>query len=584
MLKDLLTFIFQYPLRSARGKRAAGLLARAVQLWNEGDLAKAAGLLRQASALEAASARIATSLGMVLWELGKLEEGMQFMRRAVELDPGLPAARTNLAIALYLNGASDESIAQYREALRLDPANPSARLNLLMPLLETCDWHAVEAETNALKARLAENPEDDTVLDSIDPFLSLLVPLPQALRLRIARRHSQQAAKRVAGNPPLRRAHRHTDDRRLRIGYVSNGFRDGATAHLIAGMIEAHDRGRFAVFGYSLGRAADGDFRARMESAFDHFADLQSLSHHAAAQRIADDAPDILIDLMGFQADARPEIAEQRPAPLQMSFLGYPGTLGSAAIDYLVADRLVLPAGDFDSYSEKIVWMPDSYQVNDRARRIAEPPAVRAAHGLPEGFVFCAFNQHSKIERRIFERWTRILASVPGSVLWLQEGPGETRLRSAARQAGIDSARLVFAPRLPKPEHLSRLRLADLFLDTYTYNAHTTSSDALWAGVPVLTCPSDAFAGRVAASLLHAVGLPELNCADLAEYEQRAIDLARDPARLASLREKLAAHRMSCPLFDTERFTRSFESALEKMWSIHCSGARPESFAVQAGG
>ena len=579
MLKDLLKFTLAYALKSARGRRAARICTKAIGLWERGDVARAEPLLRKAIRVSPESARVATSLGMLLWERGQRDEAMALLRKAVELETGFASARVNLAIALYLSGTPDESIAQYREALRLEPGNSAARLNILMPLLESCDWEGAGAEVAALRERVSASA-DEAVLDGIDPFLSLLVPLSQELRLRIARHHSRKAALRVAQGSAVRRASRSPDRPRLRVGYVSNGFQDGATAHLTAGLFESHDRSRFETFAYSLGADDGGEYRARLVTAFDHFTDIRPMTHHAAAQRMAGDGIDILVDLMGFQADARPEIAELRPAPVQVSFLGYPGTLGSEAIDYLVADRTVIRESDALDYAEKIIWMPDSYQVNDRGQRFAEKAAERNGHGLPEGFVFCAFNQHSKIERHVFEVWMKILANVPRSVLWLQAGPGAKRLRATASQKGVDPARLLFAPWLPKPEHLARLRLAGLFLDTHTYNAHTTSSDALWAGVPVLTCPADAFAGRVAASLLNAVGLPELVCADFAGYEKKAIDLARDPVGLAAIRGKLAANRLTRPLFDTEKFTLHFERALASIWKIHRAGEVPRSFAV----
>ncbi len=579
MLKDLLKFMLGYTLGSAKARRAERTRARAVRLWEGADATGAERLLVEAMRIDPGSARIATNLGMLIWEQGLLVEGMALLRKAVELDPAFAGAHVNLAIALYLNGSAEESISHYRNALRLDPINSAARLNLLMPLLESCDWDGVDAEVAALVARVSES-NDATVFDSVDPFLSLLIPLPQKLRLRIARHHTEKVATGVAHGSPIRHPPRGSRTR-LRIGYVSNGFQDGATAHLTAGMFEHHDRSRFETFAYSLGADNGGDYRARLVAAFDHFTDIRATTHHAAAQRIADDGIDILVDFMGYQADARPEIAELRPAPVQVSYLGYPGTLGSNAIDYIVADSTVLLEEDAQFYAEKIVWLPDSYQVNDDRQRIQEGSAIQAAHGLPEGFVFCCFNQHSKIERTVFDVWMASLAGVPGSVLWLQSGAGERRMRARAALKGIDPARLVFAPRLPKPEHLARLKLADLFLDTHTYNAHTTSSDALWAGVPVITCHADAFAGRVAASLLKSIGLQELICTDFDAYRRMAIELALDRPKLDNIRAKLAANRLTYPLFDTARFTRNFERALEKMWEIHVSGAPPRSFAVE---
>lgn len=579
MLKSLLKSMLEYALESANAKRAARICAKAIRLWDDGDTGGAEKLLRKAIQIHPASGRVATNLGMLLWECGRLDEGMALLRAAVGLEPGFAGAHVNLAIALYLSQSDEESVAHYREALRCEPGNAAAHLNILMPLLETCDWDGAEAEVGSIVARSLD-PADEAVLDCVDPFLSLLVPLPQELRLRIARHHSKKAATRVARGPQVRRALRNPDRPRLRIGYVSNGFQNGATAHLMAGMFEHHDRGRFESFGYSLGIDDGGEYRARLVAAFDHFTDIRPLTHHAAAQRIADDGIDILVDLMGFQSDGRPELVELRPAPVQVNFLGFPGTLGTEAVDYIVADRTLIPESDAHYFAEKIIWMPDSYQVNDDKQRIDGRVAQREEHFLPDGFVFCAFNQHSKIERSVFDLWLQILGHVPGSVLWLQAGPGAKRMRARAAQKGIDPVRLIFAPRVPKPEHLARLRLAGLFLDTHTCNAHTTASDALWAGVPVLTCPAQGFAGRVAASLLKAVGLPELICADFAEYERLAIALARDPGRLGAIRQELEVNRLTWPLFDTASYTRNFESACESIWETHRRGGTPGSFAV----
>jgi predicted O-linked N-acetylglucosamine transferase (SPINDLY family) len=316
-------------------------------------------------------------------------------------------------------------------------------------------------------------------------------------------------------------------------------------------------------------------------AAFDRFVDVHAEPHRATAQRIADDRIDVLVDLRGHTDGSRPEVFALRPAPVQVCYLGYPGTTGAPFIDYLVADPVVVPRDDWQWFSEKIVWMPASYQANDAGQRLPDAPQCRAEFGLPEkGFVFCAFNRHHKIEREVFALWMRLLAAVPGSVLWLLPGPGERRLRHAAACAAVDPQRVVFATKLPKPEHLARHRLADLFLDTYCYNAHTGGSDALWAGLPVLTRPGHAFASRVGASLLRAVGLAELIVDDLSAYETRAVELARHPHQLAALRAKLAANRLTMPLFDTARFTRDLEHAYQRMWEIHRRGEAPQPFAV----
>jgi predicted O-linked N-acetylglucosamine transferase (SPINDLY family) len=582
MLKNLLKFLIQYLIerlvRPIKKRRAHRINEEAVRLWDRGDMAGTERLLREAIEMSPTFARACSNLGTVLWGQHRFDDGMALLRKAVELDPRYAGARVNLGVALYMSDATDESVEQFREALRLDPENSAAHLNILMPLLDTCDWDAAEAEVNLLSARWRET-RSTAILDCISPFVSLLVPIPQEFRLQIARHHSMQASRRVASAPVLQRAARNTH-RRLRIGYLSADLHNHATAHLATGLFEQHDRSRFESFAYSFGADDGSDYRRRLVAAFDHFIDISNASHHEAAQRIANDAIDILIDLKGHTEESRPEIMALRPAPIQVNYLGFPGTMGADFIDYIVADPTVIPVADIHNYTEKIVWMPACYQVNDHRQRIADRVMQRAEFGLPEGFVFCSFNKHFKIERSLFNVWLGILANAQGSVLWLQEGPGEKRLRAHASQRGVDPERLIFARLLPKPEHLARLRLADLFLDTLTYNAHTTASDALWAGLPLLTCPNNGFAGRVAASLLKAIGLPELIAADLAAYERQAIAFARNPEPLRALAGRLEANRLLLPLFDTVRFTRDLERAYETMWERHVAGAAPQAFAA----
>ncbi len=363
---------------------------------------------------------------------------------------------------------------------------------------------------------------------------------------------------------------------------MSGEFRNHALAHLTAGMYGMHDRDRFEIFAYSYGHADGSEYRARIESGCDRFVDVAGESFEATAGRIARDGVDILVDMSGYAGGSRSEIFAMRPAPVQVSYLGYPGTLGADFIDYFVADAVALPQRIEWQFSECIARLPHSYQVNDAMQRIAGRTPERAEAGLPqEGFVFCCFNQPYKIERTVFEAWMRILAAVPGAVLWLMHG-GSTaaaNLRREARECGVDPARLVFAPPLPKPEHLARHRAADLFLDTRVVNAGTTASDALWAGLPLLTCPGETLGSRVAASLLTAIGLTELIARDAGEYERIAVELARDPARMARLRGTLERNRLSTPLFDTRAYVHHLERAFEAMHVRFRSGEAPQPIA-----
>jgi predicted O-linked N-acetylglucosamine transferase (SPINDLY family) len=391
-------------------------------------------------------------------------------------------------------------------------------------------------------------------------------------------------AERCPEMPALWRGERYRYDR-IRVAYLSADFHSHATAYLAAGLFEAHDRSRFETVAISFGPDDSSEMRGRLKGAFDRFIDVRDKSDHAAATLLNEMEIDIAVDLKGFTQDARPGILAYRPAPVQVNYLGHPGTMGARYIDYLIADRRIVPEGHERHYREKIVCLPDSYQANDRKRRIAERTPTRAEEGLPDtGVVFCSFNGSFKITPEVFDIWMRLLKSAEGSVLWLlDDNPTAVRnLKREAEARGVPAQHLVFAPRRPLDVHLARHRLADLFLDTLPCNAHTTASDALWAGLPVLACTGNTFAGRVAASLLFAVGLPELITDSLSSYEAMAMKLALDPTELAQLKAKLAAQRNTAALFDTERFTRDLESAYVTMWERSQRGMPPESFSVAA--
>jgi predicted O-linked N-acetylglucosamine transferase (SPINDLY family) len=355
----------------------------------------------------------------------------------------------------------------------------------------------------------------------------------------------------------------------------------------MAELFERHDRSRFEIIGVSFGEDDKSKMRKRLVAAFDEFYDVSEKSDEEVATLLHDLQVDIAIDLKGHTQESRPGILAYRPAPIQTSYLGFPGTMGTEFIDYIIADKTVAPFEHQPFYTEKIVHLPDCYQVNDSKRRIAERTPMRQEAGLPEtGFVFCCFNNNWKITPDVFGVWMRLLHAVEGSVLWLlgDNESAERNLRKEAQARGIDPARLVFAGRLPLEDHLARHRLADLFLDTLPVNAHTTASDALWAGLPVLTCEGTAFAGRVAASLLNAIGLPELVTHRIEDYEALALRLAKDPCLLEGYRNRLATNRLTHPLFDTDRFRRHLEAAYLQLWEIWQRGEQPRSFAVEAEG
>jgi protein O-GlcNAc transferase len=350
----------------------------------------------------------------------------------------------------------------------------------------------------------------------------------------------------------------------------------------MAGLFERHDRARFETFAISLRRDDSSEMQKRIRGAFDQFLDVSAMDDRDAAALLRANEIDIAVDLMGYTQNARPGIFAWRAAPIQVIHLGYQGTTGAEHMDYVIADRIVLPQQA--CYSEKIVHLPDCYMVNDSKRAISSRAPDRAEEGLPEnGFVFCCFNQSYKLLPATFDIWMRLLARVEASVLWLSalNATAAGNLRAQAQARGIDPARLIFARRVASvADHLARQRLADLFLDTLPYNAHNTASDALWAGLPLLTCAGASFVARVAGSLLHAVDLPELVTDGLAAYEQRALALAQQPAELAAIRRKLAAARHDAPLFDADRTRRQLEAAYRGMWEIQQRGEAPRSFAV----
>jgi predicted O-linked N-acetylglucosamine transferase (SPINDLY family) len=371
--------------------------------------------------------------------------------------------------------------------------------------------------------------------------------------------------------------------RRIRIGYFSADFRSHATSYLLAELLELHDRERFEVSAFSFGPSSPDPMRQRVESACDRFVDVRGSSDQEVAELARKMEIDIAIDLMGFTHLCRPGIFALRAAPVQVSYLGYPGTMGVPYMDYLIADSTVIPEGDEAGYQEKIIRLPDCYQVNDRKRSIADGAFAREDLGLPrEGFVFCCFNNSCKITPRAFDVWMRILERVEGSVLWLLEdnAAASRNLRQEAERRHLSANRLVFAERMPAPAHLARHRAADLFLDTFPYNAHTTASDALWAGLPLLTCLGNTFAGRVAASLLTAVNLPELVAATPKEYEEKAVELAADPRRIDELKSRLVEQRSTATLFDTPRFARYLEAALQIIHERQLAGLPPEQTRV----
>jgi protein O-GlcNAc transferase len=484
------------------------------------------------------------------------------------------SAHIQRGFVLEAQGRPAEAIECFRTALAFGAGDDlHAHAGLVSCGVRLCHFDLVSENLE----RLRQVPGS---IEALHPFVLLSVSDDPAEHLLASRRTASAAIRRSAplAPPGARQPHE-----RVRIAYVSPDFREHPVAILVAALFERHDRERFEIIGIALNPPDDTVTGKRMRAACDQVHDVWQMSDAQVSQLLRELEIDIAVDLSGFTTGNRSAILASRPAPLQVSYLGFPGTMGATYIDYLIADPVIVPPESEPAYAERIVRLPDTYQVNDREYAVAEHTPTRAELGLPEqGFVFCCFNNSFKITADVFAVWMRLLAEVPGSVLWLASTRSEVveNLRERARVSGVDPTRLVFAPRVPdRADHLARYRHADLFLDTLPFNAHATATDALWCGVPVLTVMGATFAGRVGASLLGTMGLQEdLVCAGLASYEARALELARNPPLLASLREKLTQNRKSSALFDTDRFCRHIEAAYLGMWERYCRGEPPASF------
>jgi protein O-GlcNAc transferase len=528
----------------------------------------------KALALKPDHAEAHNNRGNALRDLDRFDDALASYDRAIQCKRDYAEAYANSGDISDQLKRYDEALLSYQRAVQLKPDTDFLAGKLLHTRMKVCDWRAYGEDV----ARL---PEQISRLERIvHPFAVLALSGDPGLLRKSSEIWTK--AKYASGEayPAVSAPRRHP---KIRIGYFSSDFHQHATAILMAGLFEAHDRAQFDVTAFSFGPETNDRMRQRLKASFDRFIDVRANSDREIASLARELEIDIAVDLKGFTQDARSRIFAMRPAPVQVNYLGYPGTMGSDCIDYLIADATVIPPAQRRHYSEKIVYLPNAYQPNDRKREIAGGKFTRAEAGLSqEGFVFCCFNNNFKIAPAQFDIWMRILKSVDGSVLWLfqDNARAASNLRAQAARRGVDPARIVFAPRAPAPEHLARHRLADLFLDTLPFNAHTTASDALWAGLPVLAQMGDAFAGRVAASLLQAIGLPELIAASPEAYETLAIELARYPARLETIKHKLERNRLATPLFDTERFTRHIEAAYAAMHQRHLAGLPPDHIHV----
>ena len=529
----------------------------------------------KAIALKPNYAEAYSNRGNALKELKQFETALASYDMAISLKPDFAEAYSNRGNALQELKQFDAALASYDKAFSLKPDHDYLLGMRQHARMFISDWQDFESSVLKLSLKIQGNVKATSCLTA----LALLMSLPE---------HRKAAeiwsTDRYPYNPSLGSIPKRSKQAKIKIGYYSADFHNHATAYLIAQLFELHDKDKFEIIAFSFGPDEKDGMRSRIAQTFDQFIDVTTLSDKAIAQLSREIGIDIAVDLKGLTQDCRLGIFSFKAAPIQVSYLGYPGTLGTEYMDYLIADRVLIPPESQQYYSEKIVYLPGSYQVNDRKRVISQTKFNRQEMGLPEeGFVFCCFNNNYKITPPVFDVWVRILNAVEKSVLWLFEdnSTAATNLRKEAQRRGLDPARLVFAKRMDLPEHLARHSLADLFLDTLPCNAHTTASDALWAGLPVLTRMGESFASRVAGSLLHAIGLPELVTESEEDYEALAVELGTNPVKLKAIKAKLEKNRLTTPLFDTPLFAKHIEAAYTKMYERYQADLPPDHIYVE---
>lgn len=528
-----------------------GICLAAVSRLNE-----AVDCFDRALALDGNDPEVWKNKGEAFFHMNRWGEAVPFLLKAIELYPGdFDAAIITLAKALVNSRMYEEAFLCYSSLFEDEPDNPCYLGNMIFTGLATCRWNALEENVSRLRT-LTGNFERV----GIAPFHALGIPGLSAAELRrIAEAYVRTEA--PANLTPLAPLHGYTHER-LRIGYLSSNLSMHAVAILTAEVFELHDRSRVEIYAFCWSPEDGTPMRHRIRAAMDHLVRIDTMSDEQAAQAIRAAEIDVLIDLQGLTSGCRPVILAHKPAPVQISWLGFPGTSALPGVDYILADQYLIPDGEMQHYGEQPLYLPNCFQANDRQRRIGEIP-TRGDCQLPiDQFVFCAFNHNHKFNPEMFGCWMRILMSVPDSVLWLlaDNETARVNLRACAQAHGVAIERLIFAPRVPPERYLARFSVADLFLDTLPFNGGTTASDALWAGLPVLTCSGSTFAGRMAGSLLHSIGLPDLVTQTLADYQAQAVRLAGDREVLRALRERLAANRDSAPCFDTPQFVSNLEN------------------------
>jgi protein O-GlcNAc transferase len=518
-------------------------------------------------------------MGNIFLDQGKNEAARKYFTRAVELDPMLPEAHISLGIAHQNLGQGSEAVACFEAAIDFDPGYAKPYCHLVRTLQHECRWDQLKkygAFLDGLTQAAVERGRKPNEM----PFLHLTRHQDPAFNLQVAKSWSDQLVSRVASEK--RRLHAHLPrqghgNHKITLGYLSNNYKNHPTAHLIAGLFRYHDRKRFNLHCYSYGADDGSIYRQLIEAACDRFVDIEKSSHYDSAQRIRRDGVDILVDLVGYMKANRMEIPALKPAPIQVRWLGMAGSCGADFFDYIITDEIVTPQDQALHYTETFAYMPSTYQINDDRQLVAEEKAQRCDWGLPpKEFVYACFCSTYKIDPTMFRTWMTILGNVPGSVLWLLEPSqsAQARLRAEAQKHAIAPRRIIFAPKVDRSEHLTRLRLADLCLDTRLVNGAATTSEALWAGVPVLTIQGSHFASRMAASILTAFDMPELITTHLDTYIRVGIRMGSDREYCRSMRSKVATGRNTTVLFDTPVFVKNLENIFEMMWHLKKTGQK----------
>tara|TARA_B100001093_G_scaffold491445_1_gene531495 strand:- start:497 stop:2950 length:2454 start_codon:yes stop_codon:yes gene_type:complete len=552
---------------------AEALINRGLIKLTRRDTANALADLEKAHRLKPHYAEAHNSAGVIFKDQGKLEEALEAFNKVLALKPGYAGAYYNLGNVLKAQGKLEESIEAYNKALHLKADYVEARAQKLHQQASICDWNSIEKDRKLI-------PELGTSKKFISPFSMLPIEdAPERHRLR-----SEVCAKSNYYRQPLSlTAKPKKKPTRIRVGYFSSDFNEHPVAYLLAKVLEKHDRERFDIFGYSINNSTVDELQKRLIKSFDTFDDVSEISDKDVALISKQNKIDIAVDLNGYTKGNRSAIFGYRLAPIQINFLGYPGTMGAEFIDYIIADQHLIPPENQKYFSEKLIYLPNTYMPTDNSREVSKRHISRSDMGLPDdAFVFCCFNNNYKITQREFDIWMRILSKVKGSVLWLRRSNriADQNIIKEAQKRNIVASRLVFADRIPMDEHLARHKFADLFIDTFSFNAHTTASEALWMGIPVITKTGQGFAARVAGSLLNAVGLSELVTETERDYEALIIDLATNPSKLANIKEKLATNLLSQPLFNTDLYTRHLEDGYYRAYQNYFEGNRPKNITV----